>query len=29
VQAGPATLAGLELATQRGDSAPRYPDEES
>ncbi len=29
VQAGPATLAGLELAQQRGDTAPLYPDEES
>lgn len=27
VQAGPATLAGLELATARGDRAPAYPDE--
>ncbi len=27
VQAGPATLAGLELATERGDNAPAYPDE--
>ena len=29
VQAGPATLAGLELAQQRGESAPGYPDQES
>ena len=29
VQAGPATLAGFSLAAERGDSAPRYPDEES
>jgi NADH-quinone oxidoreductase subunit E len=28
VQAGPATLVGLELAQQRGETAPRYPDEE-
>ncbi len=27
VQAGPATLAGFELAAERGDVAPRYPDE--
>ena len=27
VQAGPATLAGFELAQARGDSAPPYPDE--
>ncbi len=27
VQAGPATLAGFELAQQRGDRAPAYPDE--
>ena len=27
VQAGPATLAGLRLADERGDLAPRYPDE--
>jgi NADH-quinone oxidoreductase subunit E len=27
VQAGPATLAGLELAQERGDVAPAYPDE--
>jgi NADH-quinone oxidoreductase subunit E len=26
VQAGPATLVGLELAKQRGDTAPAYPD---
>jgi NADH-quinone oxidoreductase subunit E len=29
VQAGPATLAGFELAAERGETAPRYPDEES
>ncbi len=29
VQAGPATLAGLQLAAERGDTAPAYPDEES
>jgi NADH-quinone oxidoreductase subunit E len=29
VQAGPATLAGLQLAAERGDIAPAYPDEES
>ena len=29
VQAGPATLAGLELAQSRGETAPAYPDEES
>jgi NADH-quinone oxidoreductase subunit E len=29
VQAGPATLAGFQLAQQRGDVAPAYPDEES
>ena len=29
VQAGPATLVGLELAKSRGDSAPAYPSEES
>ncbi|MCW2665767.1 MAG: NADH-quinone oxidoreductase, subunit [Frankiales bacterium] len=28
VQAGPATLAGLQLAQQRGETAPAYPDEE-
>ncbi len=28
VQAGPATLAGFELATERGETAPRYPDEQ-
>ena len=28
VQAGPATLAGFELAQQRGDRAPAYPDEQ-
>ena len=27
VQAGPATLAGLQLAQERGDTAPAYPDE--
>ena len=27
VQAGPATLAGLELAARRGDTAPAFPDE--
>ena len=29
VQAGPATLLGLELAKSRGDSAPAYPRQES
>jgi len=29
VQAGPATLLGLELAKSRGDSAPAYPSQES
>ena len=29
VQAGPATLVGLELAKSRGDSAPAYPSQES
>ena len=29
VQAGPATLVGLELAKSRGDNAPEYPSEES
>ena len=29
VQAGPATLAGLELAKQRGDKAPDYPSSEA
>ena len=29
VQAGPATLAGFQLAQERGDVAPSYPDEES
>ena len=29
VQAGPPTLAGLEIAKRRGDTAPAYPSQES